>query len=295
MNTFRYDTSQHWYKGNTHLHSTASDGALGFDQLSRLYSQQGYSFLFRTDHWVCSNAQANAQPDPILWLDGIELNGKDPFGSDYHIVCLGEFTGLDDDGRQLLPAFEKARAQGGFTILAHPLWMGNSVEEALRYPFDGVEVFNNDCQWCNGKGDSTVHWEAMLKKNPNTLALAADDAHMLSYEPDWNGGWIVINTAELSPASVFKALRAGNFYASTGPDFQAIENHQQKVYVKTSPVKAIQLVGPGIQSKAAVVPEGQTICEAEFEIPADWPAAYFHLQAADRSQAWSNALFVKPR
>jgi hypothetical protein len=292
--TFRYDTSQHWYKGNTHIHSTASDGGLDFDQLSQIYFQQGYSFLFRTDHWVCSDVQAEPRAHPLLWLDGVELNGEDLYGSEYHIVCLGAFKGIDDS-MGLAPALEKARAQGGYIILAHPFWMGNTIEEALRYPFDGVEVYNNVCQWMNGKGDGAVHWEAMLKKNPNTLAFAADDAHILTDEPDWNGGWIMINTSELKPASVHQALRAGNFYASSGPEFQVIENHHNKVYVKTSPVRTIQLVGPAYHRAKVIVAPGQTVTEAEFDIPADWAYAYIHLQAADHTQAWTNTLFAETR
>lgn len=55
MKTFRYNLSGQWYKGNTHIHSTASDGGLDFDQLADLYASAGYHFLFRTDHWLCSS------------------------------------------------------------------------------------------------------------------------------------------------------------------------------------------------------------------------------------------------
>ena len=57
MKAFRYDTSKKWFKGNTHLHSTASDGGLGFSEIAELYAGAGYDFLFATDHNIISNLE----------------------------------------------------------------------------------------------------------------------------------------------------------------------------------------------------------------------------------------------
>ena len=77
ISTFRYTTTGTWYKGNTHLHSTASDGGWTFAELAQAYAGAGYDFLFRTDHWVCSDVAADSDDYPLLWLDGIELDGRD--------------------------------------------------------------------------------------------------------------------------------------------------------------------------------------------------------------------------
>ena len=66
------------------------------------------------------------------------------------------------------------RAQAGIVILAHPHWTGNTIEDAVRWHFDGVEVYNHVCQWINGKSDGAIHWSAMLERFPDTLAFAAD-------------------------------------------------------------------------------------------------------------------------
>jgi hypothetical protein len=80
-----------------------------------------------------------------------------------------------DDG--LEAALQSARQQGALTILAHPHWCGNSLEDVTRFPFDGVEVYNHICHWLNGKGNGLVHWEAALDRSPNALSFAADDGH----------------------------------------------------------------------------------------------------------------------
>ena len=150
-----------WWKGNTHIHSTASDGGKTFSELAGLYHTAGYDFLFRTDHWVASDTRSDTEQYPILWLDGIELDGVDATGAGYHVVALGSFQGLQP-GMGLQHGMEAARAQGGLLILAHPLWMGNTFEDALRWQFDGVEVYNHVCRWLNGKGDGSAYWNAML-------------------------------------------------------------------------------------------------------------------------------------
>ena len=91
---FRYDTSGQWLKGNTHIHSTASDGGKTFAEIADMYAPAGYDFLFRTDHWVPSDAAGDGETYPLLWLDGIELDGEDTEGAYFHVVCLGKVKGV---------------------------------------------------------------------------------------------------------------------------------------------------------------------------------------------------------
>ena len=291
MITFRYHTNDTWFKGNAHIHSTASDGGKTPAELARMYADAGYDFLFRTDHWVASNARAEANDPPLLWLDGIELDGQDRRGSLYHVLCLGTFAGIARE-MGLVAAMEAARAQGGLLILAHPHWMGNSLGDALRWGFHGVEVYNHVCQWLNGKGDGTVYWNAMLRRFPNTLAFAVDDAHMRPEHPGWNGGWIMVNAPELSPEAIWAALRAGHFYASCGPEFHAIEYDGTCVAIQTSPVQFVRLVGPAYLGARIGSFEGALLTRAALRVPLDWPYAYLEIEDTRGRRAWTNPLFV---
>ena len=144
MKIFRYDTSKQWHKGNTHIHSVASDGGKNFKELAELYSSADYDFLFRTDHWVNSNAENDTEKYPLLWLDGIELDGQDHTGAYFHVVCLGRLTGIRSEAG-FEAGLHSAQRQGALIILAHPHWSGNSLEDCIRWPFDGVEVYNHVC------------------------------------------------------------------------------------------------------------------------------------------------------
>jgi len=288
---FRYDTSGAWFKGNAHIHSTASDGGKTFPELARMYAGEGYDFLARTDHWVASDVEADAEEYPLVWLDGVELDGRDRAGSSYHVVCLGRFTGLTRE-MGLDAALEAARAQEGLLVLAHPFWMGNSMDDALRWGFHAVEVYNHVCHWLNGKSDGAVHWNAMLERAPDTLALAVDDAHIRPEHPGWNGGWIAVNAPECSRPALDAAIRAGNFYSSCGPAFRSIECDGSRVMVRTSPVQFVRLVGIGSSGKRLGSFDGSVLTEAAFEVPEDWPYAYLEIEDPTGRRAWTNPLFV---
>lgn len=285
----RYTSTNDWYKGNTHVHSTASDGGWTFSELAEAYAGAGYDFLFRTDHWVTSDVGADSDTYPLLWLDGIELDGFDDKGSYYHVVCLGA---LNDLGREMgFPAaLQSARDQNSLTILAHPLWTGNSFDEACRWAFDGVEIYNHVCRWLNGKGDGLAYWQAMLREAPGTLAFSCDDAHTKPEHPGWDGGWVMVQAPELTPSGILSGLRAGRYYSSTGPAFRQIVCEDGHVSVETSPVRFMRLVGPAYLGTRIGDFDGSLLETATFEVPEDWPYTYLEIEDALGRRAWTNTL-----
>lgn len=287
---FRYGPVQNWFKGNTHIHSLASDGGKHFSELAEMYAGAGYDFLFRTDHWVSAAVRTDKTRYPVLWLDGLELDGVDETGAAYHVVCLGTFKGIARE-MGFPAALAAARAQGGLLILAHPFWTGNSMEDALRWRFDGVEIYNHVCHWLNGKSDGAVHWHHMLRANPATLALAVDDAHTRPEHPGWNGGWIMVNAGACTRSAILKAIRAGDYYSSCGPCFEAVSCDGATVRVRTSPVRFTRLVGAGWCGERIGSFDGRLHTEALFSLRADWPYAYLEIEDDRGRRAWTNTLF----
>ena len=290
MPAMRYNTTGPWFKGNTHIHTTASDGGTAAGDLARMYAGQGYRFLFRTDHWVVSRHDDETASAPLLWLHGVELDGFDHGGSPYHVVCLGSLHGLSRE-MGFVAAMELARAQGGLLILAHPFWSGNSIEDALRWGFHGVETYNHVCRWLNGKSNGFVYWTNMLARDKDTLSLAVDDAHVRPEHPGWNGGWIMVNAPDCTPPALMAGIRAGEYYSSCGPDFLSIQSDATHVRIRTSPVQFIRLVGPGWLGRRYGSFDRAVLTEAEFEIPADWPYAYLEIEDQAGRLAWTNCLF----
>jgi hypothetical protein len=294
MAEFRYDTRGSWFKGNCHVHSTASDGGKTPVELARMYAAEGYDFLCRTDHWVFSNVSEETDEYALLWLDGVELHGTDYAGSSYHVVCLGTFTGLSRE-LDFVAALEATRAQGGVLVLAHPQWMGNTIADALRWGFDGVEIYNHVCRWLNGKGGGLAHWNAVLERSSRVLGLAVDDAHIRPEHPGWNGAWVMVNAPECTREALMSALRAGNFYSTRGPEFTSIEYADGKATIQTSPVQFVRLVGPAAKGIRMGSFDGETLQMAMFEIPPNWPYAYIEIEDMCGRRAWTNALLIEDK
>lgn len=290
MQAFRYDTSHHWYKGNTHIHSTFSDGGKSLGEIADLYAAAGYHFLFSTDHWIPSDNTRMQETNQILMLDGVELDGRDSSGAFYHIVCLGKTEGIVRENG-LDQAIRSARDQNALLILAHPHWIGNTLEEAQRWSFDGVEIYNHVCHWLNGKSDGTVYWNAMLKQNPNTLALSVDDAHLRPEHPGWNGGWIVVNSPELTQLAILAAIKRGNFFSSCGPRYETITFDGENVIITTSPVRFVRLVGPGSLGKRLGAFDGELLTNACLDVPMGWDYVYLEIEDENGRRAWTNTLF----
>jgi len=276
----RYNTDGRWFKGNTHIHTTRSDGGKDVRTVVEMYAGRGYDFLFITDH--NQPATVEAMDDlPLLALNGVEIDGKDETGAWYHAVvlgCDGELLRGEPIGVQA--AFMRER--GALVILAHPYWSGNSAEDALRHPFDGVEVYNHICHYLNGKSSGAYHWDRMLKRNPRTLGFAADDAHLNGNEP-WDGAHIVVSAPKLDKQSILNSLRAGNFYSTLGPRF----------YVRTSPVMAIRLVDDTPWGRRVYASNGKPVTEAHFDVEEEHTYLRVEIEDARGRRAWTNAVLER--
>ncbi len=290
----RYTSSTDgWYRGNTHIHTTASDGGLSVPELSRLYGKAGYDFLVQTDHWVAS-AHDGKTVEGMLWLDGVELDGRDRHGVYYHVVCLGRQQAVSRD-MGFATAVDAAAQQGAMLVLAHPHWTGNSHAHALALPFHGVEVYNHVCWWLNGKSGGTAHYDHLLCTNPNALAFAVDDAHLRPQEPAWNGGWIAVQAPERSREALTAAIRSGSFYGTTGPQLYDIRYEADTVEISCSPVRSIRCVGPKGAGLRTLASDDAELTSARFQVPDEWPSPRIELEDSCGRRAWTNPLYTSDR
>jgi hypothetical protein len=258
--------------------------------LSRLYRNAGYDFLVQTDHWVASAHDGKLVED-MLWLDGVELDGRDRHGTYYHAVCLGRLRPVSRD-MGFPAAVDAAAEQGAMLVLAHPHWTGNSHAHALALPFHGVEVYNHVCRWLNGKSDGVSHYDHLLCTNPQALAFAVDDAHLRPQEPAWNGGWINVQAPERSPEAITAAIRRGSFYGTTGPELYRIRYDDDAVEVSCSPVHSIRCVGPKGAGLRALASDNAELTDARFRVPHEWPAPRIELEDSCGRRAWTNPLYT---
>lgn len=279
-----------WYKGNLHCHSNQSDGLPSPQQIVDLYAEHGYDFLAITDHWKLTDPTAlNSQG--LLLIPGSELNGgRAELGQDYHLVVVGlrEMVPFQE-GASIQELIDAANAAGEFCWIAHPSWSSLAYTDLL--PLEGhlgIEIYNTTCHRGIGRGESSVQYDELLARGQRPLAMAVDDAHW--HYPDDLGGWIMVKAQEGTQEAILAAVKAGHFYASSGPTIETVECTEKTIRVTCSLAQELRLINPqpGAGATSHRVRGAGPFTEYEFPRPA-WDLARLEIVDPQGRKAWTSA------
>ncbi|MFB7942016.1 hypothetical protein [Streptomyces sp. NPDC056049] len=121
-----------------------------------------------------------------------------------------------------------------------------------------VEV-HNALSAREGRGDSWHLTDVLLNRGRRLSAYAADDAHFQPQDPPGCAAWVQVRAASLDPEALLAALKAGHYYASTGPELRGIRLRRGVLSVTCSPVRKVMVTG-GVPGVRLVEGEGLTEC-----------------------------------
>jgi hypothetical protein len=305
MPTSFFSTAGKFHRGNLHTHSTNSDGVLSPEEVCRRYQAEGYDFIALTDHFVGlydypitdTTAFHNDRFTTIL---GAELHtGTMENGYLWHIVAAGlprDFTPPDaphfspvKDSESAASIAQRARDAGAFVAIAHPHWSGMSEADARTISAaHAVEIYNHGCVVDNDRGEGFLTLEHLLNGGSKLNLIATDDAHFNT--PDFFGGWVMVKATENTPDALLSALKAGEFYSSTGPQITDIRFTDEGVEVDCSSAVTIIVQGQGT-SMATLHGNSMTTAQLTLERLTDSP--WVRVTVIDRAgkRAWSNPIW----
>lgn len=289
-----YSDKLPWFRGNLQCHTTNSDGRLPPEEVASRYANLGYDFLALTDHLVVTDP-APIQRDDLLLIPGTELHGDElgP-GRRYHIIVFGD--GVADvaaEHRTSDPAqvvIARAGEAGSLLFLAHPYRLGMTTEEVVALTgLDGIEVYNH-IGALGGKALSTVYWDNALDAGMPLWGFADDDAHFK--RDDYGGGWNMVQASALDQTSILSAIRAGRFYASTGPRFEEFVVHGREIKIRCSPARAVRFVSnrmlvSGMEANQSL------LTEASWIVPAVGKYVRVVIEDEAGRSAWSQPIFFE--
>lgn len=302
-----------FYKANLHAHSTLSDGTLTPQQLRDLYRTHGYQILAYTDHRDYHDHRSLAMPDflPIAAFEAdlTEENGNDwPLRKTYHLnfydSCPDTFTTQKQkdlmpdciyEDKENLNAYIASMNELGFLCCYnHPYWSLQDYRDyiGLKGLF-AMEIYNHGCEGDGLYGAHPQVYDEMLRSGQKLFCLATDDNHnrspIDSPYSDSFGGFTMIRAEDLSYSCVMEALRAGDFYASTGPLIHEFYMDGNAVEIRCSPVKKIYLKTNTRDCYICLAENGKTITEASFTLQNK--ENYIRLECVDEFgfHAYSNA------
>jgi hypothetical protein len=304
VDTSPFELAGSWYRGNLHGHTTESDGSLTPADYAGFYRSHGYDFAAVTDHWRLTDMGRYADR-AFAWIPGAELDGRDERrGTLHHVLGLGlRDLPPREAAATLQGTVDAIRSRGGLAFVAHPYWSAQTSADLLAADgYAGIEVWNATAEVRWGKGLASVHWDEMLQSGRWVSALATDDAHHRPEQGDDMGlGWVMVRAAERTTEAILRALAAGSFYASTGPEIldlrlergAAGSGQGPVARVRCSPCRRVHFICAGSLGRTVNAPPGTALEQAELRLH---PAArYLRVECVDAAgrTAWSMPIAVR--
>jgi hypothetical protein len=222
-----------WFKGNTHTHTTNSDGDTPPADVARWYRNHGYAFLVLSDHNVFTDpiTLSSLMDSTFLLVPGEEVTTSFQ-KSAVHVNALAVTRVIPPvKDSTLLGTIQKTvdaiRAERAVPHINHP---------NFQWSIDSTTLFRmkNDRLFEIFNGHPTVHnvgggdwpgmeevWDGLLSSGKRIFGIAVDDAHHFQGEfsvdrANPGRGWVGVRSTALETRALVSALDAGQFYASSG-------------------------------------------------------------------------------
>ncbi len=223
----------HWYKGNTHCHTTNSDGDELPRRVVRWYRDHGYNFLLITDHDYITEIKYldTDKNDDFILIPGEEVT--DWFNdARVHVNAINITECIEPQrGNSIVETLQNnvdaIVNAGGIAQINHPNreWSFTDAEISQIKNARLLEVYNftyasNNFSAGGALGMEEI-WDRLLSGGFLLYGVASDDSHyyISEFRPGKahpGTGWIMVKAKELSPQAIVQALENGNFYMTIG-------------------------------------------------------------------------------
>ena len=255
-----------WWKGNTHTHTTNSDGDSPPETVVKWYKDHAYNFLVLSDHNYFTDPAGltSFEDSSFILIAGEELTSsyqsKSVHVNGLHIPHLLEAQ----KGTTLLGTIQKnvdiIRSFDGVPHVNHPNFRWSFDHEVLKHVRNDrlIEVYNGHPYVHNlgggGKVSMEAIWDTLLTGGTVMYGIATDDAHHFKGEfsrdrSNPGRGWIAVRAHRLDAAELMRNLEEGQFYASTGVTLKDVTVTETTMTVDVAPSGdfryTIEFIGTG--------------------------------------------------
>lgn len=281
-----------WMRGNLHGHTTNSDGAISPAEARAWFAANGYDFVAITDHVMLTRPDATQSPG-LIQIPGTEIHVGGYDRHEFHIVTLGgNIPQILEHYRYAMgpqEVLDRVNEAGAIAFVAHPY--RHSLTRAELLPLKGalgIEIWNSVSERY-GKALSSAVWDDLLEVGWRGWGLANDDVHWRHGEQ--GQGWNMVYAHERSVEGVLAALKAGRFYASTGPEFRDLTVSGREIFVACSPVRAVRFMGSRWNCASVRANASDLIEEAQATMSDDTPYARVEIVDERGKVAWSQPIW----
>ena len=302
-----------WFKGNTHTHTLNSDGDSSPEEVVKWYKDNGYNFLFITDHEKVTPVEplnaSFSKAGEFAVFEGQEITDRAD-GKPHHVNGLGI-------GKVIMPLragdaltvlqtdIDAVRKAGGLPQINHPNFGWALTAETIAKTKGGThfELFNGhplvNNQGGGGSPSTEEIWDTVLSTGRLIYAMATDDVHTVKKLGDRSKatpghGWVIVRANELTQGAIIEALDRGDFYASTGVELAEYSADQKSVSIKVKEQRwskyRIKFIGKG----GKVLQEDLT-ASATYKIKGNEGYVRAKVLESNGKTAWTQPLMITRR
>ncbi len=305
------DWTGNWYKGNTHTHTTESDGDSPPEYVAQWYKDHGYDFLVLSDHNVFTDPAtlAHLMDSTFLLIPGEEVTSSFEEAS-VHVNGLNIPHVIEARTAESLVATLQANVDAvreveGVPHINHPNFRWSfGVEELGQIERDRLlEIWNGHPTVHNQGGGGTPGleevWDILLTGGKTIYGIAVDDAHHFQGEfaadrANPGRGWIAIRAESFEPTALMTALESGHFYASSGVELDdlVVTPDRLEVYIRVDGSFRYETTFVGSAGRVL----GTSIDNpAVFHLAADEGYVRARVRDSGGRVAWTQPVFVAAR
>jgi len=222
-----------WYKGNTHTHTTNSDGDELPRRVVRWYLDHNYNFLVISDHDYLTDTKYldTDENDDFILILGEEITDRAE-GKPVHLNGIGINRFVEKQGgKTILETLQNniyaINKAGGIAQINHPNWKYSFNHEILSSVKDChlMEIYNisKDCNNFTAGGFPGMEeiWDKVLSKGNLIYGVISDDTHnyigeFSSEKANPGRGWIMVRAKTLTQEEIISSMKKGDFYATIG-------------------------------------------------------------------------------
>ncbi|OFZ80557.1 MAG: hypothetical protein A2583_08785 [Bdellovibrionales bacterium RIFOXYD1_FULL_53_11] len=278
-----------FYKGNTHAHSTRSDGNAPPEKVVKWYRDHGYNFTFLTDHNKAAKPCefTDLETPDFIAIAGEELSysakvpGADgklhDAGVHVNSLCSTLTQGglnMRHPAEALQHAITRVKTQpGAVAQINHPFFQ-NALSSGIILSTHGaalLEIMNmhplvrRDNARYGGAGATEALWDSLLSKGMRLHGIASDDAHDFNETAPGSSsipgrGWIYAAADRLEDAAICDAIAKGRFYFSTGAVLDGISVEDDRFSLRISVWNDLR----GVAAKTEFIGSGGRLLATEY-------------------------------
>lgn len=213
-----FEKERRLYKGDTHMHTTGSDGNCELDEIAELAKKEGLDYIFITDHNNYAHNTQIRSPEGITVLPGAEWTHYKG-----HAGMLGVERPFDNafcvnDAQEMEKRLKQAKERGALRVLNHPFCPNCGWRWGLeKVDYDLIEVWNGATP--DGVNRQCLDWwESQLKQGKQIAVTGGSDFHKVEYGRMIASPCTCLFAMSRTREDLMEALRKGHGFVVYSPD-----------------------------------------------------------------------------